>query len=108
MSIKGDLRRVAARLRELEPCPECGITRADRRPTFLMNHPSMIAARNCPRCRGGLQMVFTLNIGHGWPELTPEQAEQAARGYAAEGMTPSEGWELRPQIMEAMARLGLC
>jgi len=107
MSIRRELQRVAARLRDLEPCPECGVAPVDRQPPITFNHAGIIAVRNCPRCKGGLDLVFTMSISDRWPELTPEQEEQVAREHAAEGMTPSAGWELRPGIAEAMARMGL-
>jgi len=70
-----------------------------------VDHPSVIAVRNCSRCGGGITMWFTMVIGD-LPAPTPEQAEEQAREFIADGMTPAEGWELRPQIMEAMEQLG--
>ncbi len=71
-----------------------------------MDYPSVIAVRNRPHCGGGITMWFTMIVDGEPPEITPEQAEESAREFIADGMTPAEGWELRPQIMEAMEQLG--
>ena len=106
MSIKRDLQRLVERLRAVEPCPRCGIAKADRKPPILMNHPGIIALRNCPECGGGLSMHFTMIIGQDPPTVTDEEADSAAREFFAQGMTPAGGWTFRPQVMEAMGRLG--
>ena len=105
MTIKHELRRLVARLRDLEVCDACGVSRAERARPLTIGHPGTIAVRNCPCCGGALSKVFTLVIGDHELMLSPEQEEERARRYIAEGITPARGWELRPDIAAAMARV---
>ena len=105
MTIKHELRRLVGRLRNLEACEACGVSRAKRAPPLTIGHPGTLAVRNCPRCGGGLASVFTLVIGDHELAVPPKQMEERARRYIADGVTPAQGWALRPDIAAAMARV---
>ena len=105
MTIKHELRRLVGRLRNLEACEACGVSRAKRAPPLTIGHPGTLAVRNCPRCGGGLAAVFTLVIGDRELTASPDEMEHSVRRYIAEGITPAQGWELRPDIAAAMARV---
>ena len=105
MTIKHELRRLVDRLRDLEACEACGVSQARRAPPLTIGHPGTLAVRNCPRCGGGLAAVFTLVIGDRELAASPDEMEHRVQRYIAEGRTPARGWELRPDIAAAMARV---
>jgi len=105
MTIKHELRRLVGRLRNLEACEACGVSRAKRARPLTIGHPGTIAVRNCPRCGGGLAAVFTLAIGERELSTPREEMEHRVEGYIAKGITPARGWELRRDIAAAMARV---
>jgi hypothetical protein len=109
VSIRRDLRRVAARLRELKPCPRCGLAREEAAGMRGLDtrHQGVLAWRRCPECGSVSGLYFTLVIGPPLPRWERREAERFARELAAEGVSPADGWEMRPEITEAMARLDL-
>jgi len=109
VSIRRDLRRVAARLRELEPCPDCGLAREEATGLRRLDtgHPGVLAWWRCPGCGSVAGLYFTLGIDPPSPKWKRYEAEQVARELATEGVSLADGWELRPDIAEAMERLGL-
>jgi hypothetical protein len=74
---------------------------------MTVDHPAIIAVRNCRHCGGGLEMWFTMMVSNKPSVITPEDAEERAQEYAQNGMTPSNGWEVQPEIHKTMVRLEL-
>jgi hypothetical protein len=109
MSIRSELRRLAARLRALERCPapECGLTHEEAAGTRALDtgHASVLAWWRCSGCGGVPRLNFTLGLDVP-PGLETAIAEHFARELLAEGVCEGDGWEVRPDIAESVARLG--
>ena len=110
---KAEIRRLIKKLSELRSCPTCGLKKADRMtnggPTRIGIDPSILAVWRCPDCGETPHVRWTLWIEPISPEppWVREGREERARDFAADGVTPENGWEISPDILGTMAQLEL-